>query len=120
MLTFEEACNRYRRETINATLAKRKLGDLRKKEDMEDQATMDAIEKMFIGHGIPSPGEVRIVASGSGGGGAPPPMSGMSLGFRRSPEFQFSVGAAQPTSTRPIPLSALRHQQQRIGLFVPR
>jgi hypothetical protein len=28
--------------------------------------------------------------------------------------------AATPTSTRPIPLSALRHQQQRIGLFVPR
>jgi hypothetical protein len=28
--------------------------------------------------------------------------------------------AAKPTSTRPIPLSALRHQQQRIGLFVPR
>lgn len=61
-----------------------------------DQAIRDAIEKMIIGHGMLSVGEAMAA-------------------------FQSAVDAmAKPTSTRPIPLSALRHQQQRIGLFVPR
>lgn len=36
-----------------------------------------------------------------------------------SKEYEISV-APPPTSNRPIPLSALRHDRQRIGLFVPR
>lgn len=64
--------------------------------DLKTLRINDAIEKMVIGHGMLSVGEAMAA-------------------------FQSAVDAmAKPTSTRPIPLSALRHQQQRIGLFVPR
>jgi hypothetical protein len=83
----------------------------------------DAIEKMIIGHGISSPGEVRTIVWGCGGGGARGPLDLIcSQALRKSVTIIPESGRdhAPPTSTRPIPLSALRHQQQRIGLFVPR